>query len=61
LCQGVEMSAHLPLPGDSPAGHTTSTRLDPYVARYAARTHGMTASEIRALFRWTLSPTACTA
>jgi DNA-binding transcriptional MocR family regulator len=44
------MSAHLPLPGDSPAGHTTSTRLDPYVARYAARTHGMTASEIRALF-----------
>ena len=27
-----------------------STRLDPYVERYAARTHGMTASEIRALF-----------
>ncbi|ABK53924.1 aminotransferase, class I and II [Acidothermus cellulolyticus 11B] len=25
-------------------------RLDPYVERYAARTHGMTASEIRALF-----------
>jgi DNA-binding transcriptional MocR family regulator len=32
------------------AGRRTSTRLDPYVARYAARTHGMTASEIRALF-----------
>jgi len=32
------------------AGRSTSTRLDPYVARYAARTHGMTASEIRALF-----------
>ena len=28
----------------------TSTRLDPYVDRYAARTAGMTASEIRALF-----------
>ena len=27
-----------------------STRLDSYVDRYAARTHGMTASEIRALF-----------
>src|SRR5918997_565866 len=26
------------------------TRLDPYVNRYAARTHGMTASAIRALF-----------
>lgn len=29
---------------------TTSTRLDSYVDRYAARTAGMTASEIRALF-----------
>jgi 2-aminoadipate transaminase len=28
----------------------TSTRLDSYADRYAARTHGMTASEIRALF-----------
>ena len=28
----------------------SSTRLDPYVDRYAARTAGMTASEIRALF-----------
>ena len=27
-----------------------STRLDSYVDRYAARTQGMTASEIRALF-----------
>jgi DNA-binding transcriptional MocR family regulator len=33
----------------SPATRTT-TRLDPYVDRYAARTAGMTASEIRALF-----------
>ena len=32
-----------PVPG-------TSTRLDSYVDRYAARTAGMTASEIRALF-----------
>jgi DNA-binding transcriptional MocR family regulator len=32
------------------AGHTGSTRLDSYVDRYAARTAGMTASEIRALF-----------
>jgi DNA-binding transcriptional MocR family regulator len=32
----------------SPASRTT--RLDPYVDRYAARTAGMTASEIRALF-----------
>jgi len=29
---------------------STSTRLDSYVDRYATRTHGMTASEIRALF-----------
>src|SRR4051812_50203465 len=28
----------------------TDTRLDNYVDRYAARTHGMTASAIRALF-----------
>lgn len=33
---------------NSPAAR--STRLDPYVDRYAARTAGMTASEIRALF-----------
>lgn len=31
-------------------GTGASTRLDSYVERYAARTHGMTASEIRALF-----------
>ena len=30
--------------------HRSSTRLDDYVDRYAARTQGMTASEIRALF-----------
>ncbi|MDP3970005.1 MAG: PLP-dependent aminotransferase family protein [Nocardioides sp.] len=30
--------------------HGSSTRLDSYVDRYAARTRGMTASEIRALF-----------
>ncbi|WP_148573345.1 PLP-dependent aminotransferase family protein [Nocardioides caldifontis] len=36
---------------DRPAGVTrSSTRLDNYVDRYAARTRGMTASEIRALF-----------
>lgn len=29
---------------------TAGTRIDPYVDRYAARVHGMTASEIRALF-----------
>ena len=33
-----------------PATARSSTRLDHYVDRYAARTHGMTASEIRALF-----------
>ncbi len=33
----------------SPA-HRPGTRLDPYVSRYAARTAGMSASEIRALF-----------
>src|SRR3954470_4337086 len=32
------------------SGATGSTRLDSYVDRYAARTQGMTASEIRALF-----------
>jgi DNA-binding transcriptional MocR family regulator len=32
------------------AGSSASTRLDSYVDRYAARTAGMTASEIRALF-----------
>lgn len=35
-------------PARAASGH--STRLDPYVDRYAARTAGMTASEIRALF-----------
>ena len=30
--------------------HRRDTRLDNYVDRYAARTHGMTASAIRALF-----------
>ncbi|MDQ1494638.1 MAG: hypothetical protein QOG69_1121, partial [Actinomycetota bacterium] len=29
---------------------SAGSRLDPYVDRYAARTHGMTTSEIRALF-----------
>lgn len=33
-----------------PTGRPRSTRLDGYVDRYAARTRGMTASEIRALF-----------
>ena len=33
-----------------PARRTSSTRLDSYVDRYAERTRGMTASEIRALF-----------
>jgi DNA-binding transcriptional MocR family regulator len=33
-----------------PADDTGGTRLDPYVTAYAARAHGMTASEIRALF-----------
>jgi DNA-binding transcriptional MocR family regulator len=33
-----------------PAAHPASTRLDSYVDRYATRTKGMTASEIRALF-----------
>ena len=40
------MSDHHPRPHRA-AG---STRLDSYVDRYAARTQGMTASEIRALF-----------
>ncbi len=34
----------------APDGRWSSTRLDSYVDRYAARTRGMTASEIRALF-----------
>ncbi len=34
----------------APDGRWSSTRLDKYVDRYAARTRGMTASEIRALF-----------
>lgn len=43
------MDPHPPPPPSTPrlTGHT---RLDSYVDRYAARTHGMTASEIRALF-----------
>jgi 2-aminoadipate transaminase len=36
--------------GPSPVGATRHTRLDGYVDRYAARTRGMKASEIRALF-----------
>ena len=43
-----------PDPGDALLGlerlHRRDTRLDSYVDRYAARTHGMTASAIRALF-----------
>jgi 2-aminoadipate transaminase len=35
-------------PDPPPASH--EVRLDPYVDRYAVRTHGMSASEIRALF-----------
>ena len=35
---------------DSTPAHRPTDRLDPYVDRYAARTAGMTASEIRALF-----------
>jgi len=37
-------------PSRTPARPARETRLDSYVDRYAARTHGMTASEIRALF-----------
>ncbi|GAA2134836.1 PLP-dependent aminotransferase family protein [Nocardioides bigeumensis] len=46
------MEPQPPVPGSrSPAPpRATSTRLDSYVDRYAARTAGMTASEIRALF-----------
>ena len=36
--------------GSAPDGRWSSTRLDNYVDRYATRTRGMTASEIRALF-----------
>ena len=42
-----------PVPGADPGLERLQrrdTRLDPYVDRYAARTHGMTASAIRALF-----------
>lgn len=35
---------------DQTPARISATRLDSYVDRYAARTHGMTASEIRALF-----------
>ena len=42
------MSQQLPRASTGPADG--STRLDSYVDRYAARTEGMTASEIRALF-----------
>src|SRR3712207_9485409 len=37
-------------PPATAGSRSSSTRLDHYVDRYAARTHGMTASEIRALF-----------
>lgn len=37
-------------PGNQPATDGTQRSLDPHVNRYAARTDGMTASEIRALF-----------
>lgn len=44
----------MPGPGDVTSGHPTSaatgTRLDPWLGSYAERTHGMRASEIRALF-----------
>src|SRR4051794_19022548 len=43
------MPAQHPSPRPNALG-TGSTRLDGYVDRYAARTAGMTASEIRALF-----------
>src|SRR5690242_17238457 len=43
------MAAQHPSPRPGGPG-TGSTRLDSYVDRYAARTAGMTASEIRALF-----------
>jgi len=45
------MSTPVPASGD-PSGSMAAhgSRLDPHLARYAARTHGMTASEIRALF-----------
>src|SRR3954447_26424227 len=43
------MPAQYPSPRPGGPG-TGSTRLDSYVDRYAARTAGMTASEIRALF-----------
>lgn len=39
-----------PVPGRPSGVARSSTRLDSYVDRYAARTRGMTASEIRALF-----------
>ncbi len=42
---GCAMTDHTP-GGSGPAG----SRLDPYLSRYAERTAGMTASEIRALF-----------
>jgi len=39
-----------PLPGTGPAVARAGSRLDDYLPRYSARTHGMTSSEIRALF-----------
>ncbi len=39
-----------PSPGRAPRPAVRRTRLDRYVDRYAGRTHGMQASEIRALF-----------
>lgn len=39
-----------PLPGTGPAVARAGSRLDDYLPRYSTRTHGMTSSEIRALF-----------
>src|SRR3954454_11424090 len=44
------MSREARRPTSGGVQRSASTRLDSYVDRYAARTHGMTASEIRALF-----------
>jgi 2-aminoadipate transaminase len=47
---GVSESTGSPYGEDSGVARRRDTRLDHYVDRYAARTHGMTASAIRALF-----------
>jgi 2-aminoadipate transaminase len=45
------MSTPVPRPADSQGSMAAhGSRLDPHLQRYAARTHGMTTSEIRALF-----------